>query len=67
MKIIVDAMGGDNAPLEIIKGVRLAVDEYKAEAILVGDKSVIEICASDIFTFLIKHSDGQCSYVILNK
>ena len=27
MKIIVDAMGGDNAPLEIIKGTMLAVDE----------------------------------------
>ena len=27
MKIIVDAFGGDNAPLEVIKGSRMAVDE----------------------------------------
>ena len=28
MKIIVDAFGGDNAPLEMIKGARQAADEY---------------------------------------
>ena len=27
MKIIVDAFGGDNAPLEIIKGSEMAVEE----------------------------------------
>ena len=27
MKIIVDAFGGDNAPLEIIKGCALAVED----------------------------------------
>lgn len=48
MKIIVDAMGGDNAPLEIIKGAMLAVDEYEIEEIiLVGDKDVIDKCVSE--------------------
>ena len=28
MRIIIDAMGGDNAPLEILKGCKLAADEY---------------------------------------
>ena len=42
MKIIVDAFGGDNAPLEIIKGCALAVEEYKLNIILVGDKNIIE-------------------------
>lgn len=47
MKIIVDAMGGDNAPLEIIKGTMLAVDEYDISAVLVGDKNVITKCVND--------------------
>ena len=28
MKIIVDAFGGDNAPLEILKGAAMAVEKY---------------------------------------
>ena len=42
MKIIVDAFGGDNAPLEIIKGCAQAVDELGAEIILTGKESVIK-------------------------
>jgi len=42
MKIIVDAMGGDNAPLEIIKGSVDAHNELGAEIILVGQQDVIE-------------------------
>lgn len=44
MKIIVDAMGGDNAPLEIIKGAVAAVEELKAEIILVGNGEEILRC-----------------------
>lgn len=47
MKIIVDAFGGDNAPLEIIKGTMLAVDEYNIEAVLVGDENKIMKCVKD--------------------
>ena len=48
MKIIVDAMGGDNAPLEIIKGAMLAVDEYGIdEIILVGKEDEINKCVND--------------------
>lgn len=36
MKIIVDAMGGDNAPLEIVKGAIMAAEEFGVEIILVG-------------------------------
>ncbi|NLT13017.1 MAG: phosphate acyltransferase PlsX [Clostridiales bacterium] len=36
MKIIVDAMGGDNAPIEIVKGAIAACEEYKVEIILTG-------------------------------
>lgn len=47
MKIIVDAMGGDNAPLEIIKGTMLAVDEYGIDAVLVGDSKKINQCVKE--------------------
>lgn len=36
MKVIVDGMGGDNAPFEIVKGTVDAVKEYGIEAIIVG-------------------------------
>lgn len=45
MKIIVDAFGGDNAPLEILKGSRMAVDELNVEILLVGKESEIRACA----------------------
>ncbi|MBQ7723945.1 MAG: phosphate acyltransferase PlsX [Selenomonadaceae bacterium] len=41
MKIAVDAMGGDNAPAEIIKGAVLAAKKYPCEIILVGDEKII--------------------------
>jgi len=43
MKIVLDAMGGDYAPVETIKGAILALEEItKLEIILVGDKEKIE-------------------------
>lgn len=42
MKIIVDAFGGDNAPLEVIRGSRMAVDELGYEIILVGNEKIIK-------------------------
>ncbi len=47
MKIIVDAFGGDNAPLEIIRGAMLAVDEYGIDVILTGSKEKIMKCVHD--------------------
>ena len=42
MRILVDAMSGDNAPREILKGASLAAKEYKDHTIvLVGDENVI--------------------------
>lgn len=42
MKIIVDAFGGDNAPLEILKGCMSAVSEYGMDVVLVGRKKELE-------------------------
>ena len=41
MKIILDVMGGDNPPAEIIKGALLARKELDARIALVGDESII--------------------------
>ena len=43
MKIAIDAMGGDNAPCEIVKGSFLASKELKdTEILLIGQKGIIE-------------------------
>lgn len=42
MKIIVDAMGSDKGPAEIIKGSIDAVNEYGVNVILVGKKDIIK-------------------------
>ena len=38
MKIIVDAFGGDHAPLEILKGAMQAVDTYDVDIILTAER-----------------------------
>ena len=48
MKIIADAFGGDNAPVEVLKGCRLAVTELEdVEIVLTGDKDTIEKTARE--------------------
>lgn len=44
MKIIVDAFGGDNAPLEIVKGCIDAKNEYGVDIVLIGTKDLESIC-----------------------
>ncbi|MBQ8514549.1 MAG: phosphate acyltransferase PlsX [Ruminococcus sp.] len=47
MNIIVDAFGGDHAPLEVIKGGTRAARELGVHITLVGDKERIRKCAQD--------------------
>ena len=47
MKVVVDAFGGDNAPLEIIKGAAMAQKELGVDIILTGDEAVINQCIKD--------------------
>ncbi len=42
MKVVVDAMGGDHAPAEIVKGAVMAAGEYDIPVILVGREREIE-------------------------
>ncbi len=46
-RILVDVMGGDNAPAETVKGAYLAADELECELVLVGDRSEIQRIASE--------------------
>lgn len=39
VRIVVDAMGGDNAPEEVVAGALLAAAEYDVQIILTGDES----------------------------
>lgn len=41
MKILIDAMGGDNSPDEIIKGCVQTINELESEIILVGNEELI--------------------------
>ncbi len=47
MRIVVDAFGGDNAPLEILKGAALAEKEYGVHIVLCGDEKTIRKCIED--------------------
>lgn len=41
MRVVIDAFGGDNAPLEIIKGASLASNELKVDITLTGNEQII--------------------------
>lgn len=47
MKIIVDAFGGDNAPLEILRGAADAVAAYGHEILLTGNEETIRRVAAE--------------------
>lgn len=61
MRVIVDVMGGDNAPLETVKGAALAAAELNASLILVGNEPEIRRIAEgnqlDVTHFDIVHTD----------
>lgn len=47
IKIIVDAFGGDNAPLAVLQGCRAAADEYSVDIMLAGSEEKIKKCAAE--------------------
>lgn len=65
MRVIVDVMGGDRAPLEQLRGVVLAANELNASFILVGNRQVIEPLAAehdlDLRRFDLIHTDTVIS------
>ena len=62
MRIIIDAMSGDNAPLEMLRGAVLAADECQAEIVVVGDEKIIKEISEkenlDIGKISIVHADS---------
>ena len=51
MRIAIDAMGGDNAPLEVVRGVSIASKQNSdVELVLIGDKEKIDNCFSQLQT-----------------
>ena len=68
MKIIVDAMGGDNAPLEIVRGALNAHKECGADILLVDDRIcddwgiLYEICRTVEPSRLLIVSNGYSEY-----
>ena len=65
MKIIVDAMGGDNAPLEVLKGCALYKKENDIDFVLTGKKEAIEQIIADekldLGNYEIVHTDDVIS------
>ncbi len=61
MRIIVDAFGGDNAPLEIIKGTQMAVEEFGTDILLVGDENRIAKCVKENNIRLKKTEIAHCA------
>ncbi len=49
MRIILDAMGGDNAPDATIKGAIHAINKVKAEVVLVGKEKIIRAKIKEFF------------------
>ena len=49
MKILLDAMGGDNAPDANIKGAINAINQIKAEIVLIGKEDVIKSKIKELY------------------
>ncbi len=49
MKVILDAMGGDNAPEATIKGAVKAINEISSEIILVGNEEIINKKVKELY------------------
>ena len=47
MKIIIDVMSGDNAPLALLHGAIIAAEEYKIPIAVVGNRDIIEETAKE--------------------
>ena len=55
MKIIIDAMGGDNAPNAIVKGAVDAQREFGEDIVLVGREAEVKRCLADCGAEVLVH------------
>lgn len=61
MKILLDAMGGDNAPDATIKGAVAAINEIKAEVVLIGQEAVINTKVKEFYGKSLKEISPRLS------
>jgi len=62
MKIIVDAYGGDHAPLAPLKGARMAADQLGVEIVLTGDRELAAYF--DAAAKLVKNPKNAANWII---
>ena len=61
MRILLDAMGGDNAPDATIKGAAAAINEIEAEVVLIGQEAVINTRAKELLGKSLKEISPRLS------
>ncbi len=67
MRIVIDAMGGDNAPVATVKGAVEAVKSYNIDVILTGNESMIEEQLAKYDYTREKIEIVHCSEIITNE
>ncbi len=67
MRIVIDAMGGDNAPVATVKGAVEAVKSYNIDVILTGNESMIEEQLAKYDYAREKIEIVHCSEIITNE
>ena len=63
MKILLDAMGGDNAPEATIKGAVSAIDEVEAEVVLIGNENIIKTKVEELYGKSLREISPRLSIV----
>lgn len=61
MKILLDAMGGDNAPDATIRGAVSAINEIKSEVVLIGQEAVINTKVKEFYGKSLKEISSRLS------
>ena len=66
MKILIDAMGGDNAPLCVLQGAAQAAAEFGQgmDLVLLGDEAALKACAAQNHIHLAPFTIVPCSDVV---
>ena len=68
MKIIIDAMGGDHAPLEIVKGAIQAYKDFGVEIVLTGKeeeiRKAVDACGEPLPETRPAYPDEARSYAV---
>lgn len=60
MRIAIDAMGGDHAPIEVVKGAMAAIKQYEdIEIVLVGNETAIKESLTDHTRITIIHTEEK--------